>query len=157
MTYMYCSSCGAALSQQTKYCNRCGARLITTEETDVSKQLVKRLDEYMDGLFWTTVFGLGLILGGLALMDKALNSGQGLIIAYMILSSTAFLIVFGLHLWQIILMSRGDKKARNTVRTGPLDTNELGPEKPRISLEPSPSVTENTTRSLEASKERVTQ
>jgi hypothetical protein len=132
--------------------------LIATEETDASKQSVKRLDEYMDGLFWTTVFGLGLILGGLALMDKALNSGQGLIIAYMILSSTAFLIVFGLHLWQIILMSRGDKKARITVRTGPLDTNELGPEKPHISLDPSPSVTENTTRRLEASsKERVTQ
>ena len=78
---MFCSSCGAALLQHLKYCNRCGANLTTANE-GVVKKAEKRLDEYLDGLFWLTVFGLGLILGGVALMQN-LQVASGLMIAYM--------------------------------------------------------------------------
>lgn len=148
---MYCPSCGTALSQMTKYCNRCGAKL-SSKKLDSTE---KRLDEYLDGLFWITVFGLGLILGGMALMKKVLQLSDGLIIAYVVLSSTAFIINFALSLWQVVRMTRnaGELKGNNQK----LDTNDLEPAKEPLSLDAPPSVTEKTTRNMErASKEPIT-
>ncbi|HJQ69258.1 MAG TPA: zinc ribbon domain-containing protein [Blastocatellia bacterium] len=148
---MYCPSCGTALAQMTKYCNRCGAKLNSKKSDPVEK----RLDDYLDGLFWITVFGLGLILGGMALMKKVLQLGDGLIIAYLVLSSTAFTINFALSLWQIFRMTRNPKGLKGDNQT--LDTNDLGPAREPLSLDAPPSVTERTTRDLEhASKEPVT-
>ena len=141
---MYCPSCGIALSQQLKYCNRCGAQLIAVIES--SK---KRLDEYLDGLFWITVFGLGLILGGLALMKRVLQLSEGLIIAYLILSSLAFSINFALSLREILRMLKDSKEAKAINEVGHLDTNELSPGKEAPALGAMPSVTENTTREFE--------
>lgn len=147
---MYCPSCGTALSQMTKYCNRCGAKLSSKK----SDQPEKRLDEYLDGLFWITVFGLGLILGGMALMKKVLQLSDGLIVAYLVLSSTAFIINFALSLWQVFRMTKDSKKLEGNDQK--LDTNKLGPAKEPLALDSPPSVTENTTRSLEqASKEPI--
>ncbi len=137
---MYCPSCGMALSQMTKYCNRCGAKL-SSKKSDPSE---KRLDEYLDGLFWITVFGLGLILGGIALMKKVLQLSDGLIIAYLVLSSTAFIINFALSLWQVFRMTKDSKKLEGNDQK--LDTNNLGPAKEPLALDSPPSVTENTTR-----------
>ena len=154
---MYCSSCGIALSQQMKYCNRCGAQLITAKDAAEIGSSVKRLDDYLDGLFWITVFGLAVILGGVALM-KGLNLSTGLIIAYVILSSVAFIINFWLSLREIFRITGNSKEAKNTAQAGRLDTNELGPSKSDMALDAAPSVTENTTRRLEQlSKERITQ
>ena len=148
---MYCPSCGTALTQKTKYCNRCGAKL-SSKKLDSSE---KRLDDYLDGLFWITVFGLGLILGGMALMKKVLQLSDGPIIAYVILSSTAFIINFALSLWQVYRMTRDAKELKGNHQK--LDTNDLGPAKELLSLDAPPSVTEKTTRDLErASKEPIT-
>lgn len=150
---MFCPTCGIALSHQTKYCNRCGAHLTTTtEEAAVIKATEKRLDEYLDGLFWITVFGLGLILGGVALMKK-LQVGDAFMLAFLILSSAAFLVNFGLSLREIQRMRR----FRELKRTNQLEqpgTAELAPPDTQAALEAFPSVTENTTRSL--AKEKFT-
>jgi hypothetical protein len=127
-----------------KYCNRCGAQSLAVIES--SK---KRLDEYLDGLFWITVFGLGLILGGLALMKQVLHLSEGLIIAYLILSSLAFGINFALSLREILRMLRSSQEAKALDEVGHLDTNELSPGKAAPTLGAAPSVTENTTRSFE--------
>ncbi|HEX5735645.1 MAG TPA: zinc ribbon domain-containing protein [Blastocatellia bacterium] len=148
---MYCPSCGTALTQKTKYCNRCGANL-SGKKSDQSE---KRLDEYLDGLFWITVFGLGLILGGLVLMKKVLQLSDGMIIAYLVLSSTAFIINFALSLGQVFRMTREAKELKGNNQK--LDTNELGPAREPLTLDAPPSVTEKTTRDLErASKEPIT-
>src|SRR6185295_9858712 len=101
---MFCPSCGVALSQQLKYCNHCGAHLASSNDAVVQKA-EKRLDEYLDGLFWITVFGLGLILGGIALMQK-LQVGVGFMIGYLVLSSAAFLINFWLSLREVFRINR---------------------------------------------------
>jgi hypothetical protein len=154
---MYCSACGIALSQPMKYCKRCGTQLITTRDAAEVEASEKRLDEYLDGLFWITVFGLGLILGGLVLMKKALHLSDGLIIAYLVLSALAFSINFALNLREILRLMRSSKEAKGIGLLERLDTNELNPENDRIALEAVPSVTENTTRNLEPrSKEQIT-
>lgn len=154
---MFCPSCGVALAQQLKYCNRCGSQLITTVGAAEIESPEKRLRVEMVELFWVTVFGLGLILGGMALINNVLHLSEWMLIAYMILSSTAFTINFALSLWQIRRLARICSEEKDTIQLGQLDTNELGPVRARAALESVPSVTENTTRQLEpSSKEQLT-
>lgn len=142
---MYCHACGIALTQQTKYCNRCGAQLIVQDQTGEVKPSEKRLDEYLDGLFWITFFGIGFIFGGMVVMKKV-GLSDLFILAYLLISSIAFLINFGLSLWgalRIVRTSR-EQKAIDQRKTGELD-----PITPRGALGPASSVTEHTTRSFE--------
>ena len=61
---MYCQNCGSGLNPQTKYCNRCGTSLAPAGEVKMEKTAAeKRLDEYLDGLFWISVFGSAFIPG----------------------------------------------------------------------------------------------
>lgn len=152
---MFCPACGAALVRQMKYCNHCGARLAGAKDSEAIATTEQRLHDEMVDLFWLTVFGLGLILGGMALM-KAVKLGDILIFAYMILSSTAFTINFGLSLWQIRRLAGMSKEEKSNGQAVRLDTNELPPAEPRIAIESAPSVVENTTRRLNpSSKESV--
>jgi hypothetical protein len=144
---MYCPACGKALPRRMNYCSQCGAQLTLEKHTETEKSQ-KRFDDYVDGIFWITVFGLGLILGGIALMKQVLNLSQGLIVAFMIISSTAFLTVFAICLWQIIAIARGSKKANENAGEEQFDTNRLAEGKPQKSLEEPQSVIEDTTRTL---------
>ncbi|HET6889928.1 MAG TPA: hypothetical protein VFH31_02400 [Pyrinomonadaceae bacterium] len=143
---MFCSSCGVALSQKLKYCNRCGAKLVSTKNDSLVESTEKRLHDEGVDLFWVTVIGLGLILGGMIAM-KALQLSNVLIVAYMILGSTAFIINIALSLWQIRRLVRISEAARDD------EINHLPEEAGRIERRPAPealpSVTEHTTRTLE--------
>jgi hypothetical protein len=145
---MYCPSCGTALSQQMKYCTRCGNQLATTKDASLVESLEKRLRVELVEIFWATVIGLGLIVGGLVVM-KIFDLSEWLIIAYMILSSSAFSINIALSLWQIRRLARSSREAKGIGQVGQLDTNELGPMEARTALDSVPSVTENTTSKLE--------
>ena|SRR5262245_40958690 len=147
---MFCSSCGKALSRPMKYCNHCGAQLVLIKDAAEIEKVEKRIDDYLAGLFWVAVIGLGIILGGLFLMKAVLNFGQGLIIAYMILSSTTFVTVFGLCLWQFFRIARQSKKEDDDVaKPKEFDTNKFREIEAGAPLEAVASVTENTTRELE--------
>ena len=152
---MYCQSCGTALATQMKYCNRCGANLVTTKDEDRLKLFETRMDSEMEGLFWITVLGLGLILGGIALLKKVQLS-ETLIVAYMILSSLAFVAYFGLGVWQVRRLNRSSKEASGSVQLEGQDTNELGPAKAWLTIEAGSSVTEQTTRGLDRIPKRFT-
>jgi hypothetical protein len=132
-----------------KFCNQCGTQLSLEDDTRLDKQ-VKRLDDYVDGIFWITIFGLGMILGGMVLIKEALHLSDGILIAYLILSSTTFLTVFGICLWQIIRISQESKKVNLKVEEEQFDTNKLAGAKSQKSLEEGMSVVEETTRTLEA-------
>ena len=107
----------------------------------------------MDSTFWVTVFGLGVIVGGVAAM-KALEFREVFIIAYMILSTVAFLGIYGMHVWQFIRLTRGGKKSDSTTEVDEPDTKELGPARARVLSEFRPSVTEHTTRTFEPTAKR---
>ena len=145
---MYCQNCGSGLNPQTKYCNRCGTHLVPATETSLQKTPAeKRLDEYLDGLFWISVIGLAFILGG-AIVLKSVNFSGLIILIYAVLSSTVFLINFGLSLWGVLGMMRSSKQGKLTMQPGH-DTRELTPPKIDPVMMPVGSVTENTTRSFE--------
>ena len=153
---MFCPSCGVAVPQPTKFCVRCGSQLSVTKKDPAFKSVENRLRDEMVDLFWLTVLGLGMILGGMALIN-GLGLSDWILIAYLILSTTAFTINFGLSLWQIRRLDRFSKEARGAAQIEPVVGNELNPTKARTALEGAPSVTENTTRELEpALKEKNT-
>jgi hypothetical protein len=141
---MFCPTCGNALSQQLKYCNRCGANLATADAATI-KALEKRLDEYLDGLFWLTVLGLAFIIGGMLLM-KRFQFSESLILAYMVLSSAAFLVNFAINLREVQRLKRTREGTTQLEGRTPAELSLL-PE--YDDLRALPSVTENTTRSLE--------
>lgn len=114
------------------------------EDSPVKEKQEKRLDDYLDGLFWITVFGLAFILGGTVLLKKV-EVSNWLVFGYMLLSSVAFLINFGLSLWGV---ARITKQGRPQEKIPSPNTSELTPHE-ALPLPPAASVTENTTRSFE--------
>jgi hypothetical protein len=145
---MYCHACGIALTQPTKYCNRCGVQLVPTgDDLKHLAALEKRLDNYLDGVFWVSVFGLGFIVGGSVLL-KRVGFSDLVILTYAVLSSTVFLINLGLNLWSSVSLLRRAKERKLAMQAGP-ETAELNPARPEMFLTPAGSVTENTTRSFE--------
>lgn len=122
--------------------------MISAKEVDLIKLFEKRMDSEMEGLFWITVFGLGLILGGVVLMKKV-QLNEALIIAYMVLSSAAYLTYFGMGVWQVRRLARDSKEAKGIAEVEQAESHELSPAAARASLEAAPSVTENTTHRLE--------
>jgi hypothetical protein len=147
---MYCQTCGMALSQQMRYCNRCGAQLVAPAEAAAAKTArEKRFDEYLDGLFWITVFGLGFVFGGTVILKKlALNNW--LILGYMVLSSVAFLINFGLSLWRVAAIHREGKLDPSIIPAQKTAELAVPTEAPALRpAAPMSSVTDNTTRSFD--------
>jgi len=145
---MYCQACGIALSQQMRYCNRCGTLLVpSTDDAAVKAKRDKRFDEYLEGLFWITVFGVAFVFGGLILLKK-LQFSDLIIFCYMALSGILFLINFVLNLWGAIRIGR---QAIEGAQSSQMNTSELPPSTNAKPLSPAavPSVTENTTRSIE--------
>ncbi|MCA1576265.1 MAG: zinc ribbon domain-containing protein [Acidobacteria bacterium] len=145
---MYCQTCGSVLAHNTKFCNRCGTQLVPTGQASADKTAAeKRLDEYLDGLFWISVFGLAFIIGGTVLLTK-IGVRDLIVLGYAVLSTIVFLINFGLSLWGALSIMRSSKDGKLTMQPGH-DTRELGP--PKIESLPitATSVTEHTTRSFE--------
>src|ERR1700754_1879509 len=148
---MYCPSCGIALAQQMKFCNRCGSQTAIVDTTLGGKTPAeKRLDEYLDGLFWITVIGLGAILGGLVALKKTGFSAK-IILAYFLLSGAALFSIAG-----TLSLMRSSKDGKLTMRPG-RETPELEAARPESLLRPATSVTEHTTRSFEPVLRKPTQ
>jgi hypothetical protein len=150
---MYCSSCGAALTQELSYCNRCGANLSPPEAlATVSRPA---------GLGWIislgTVMTTGVAVGGLTLvLALVLELFKG---GFPAANTTAIGIVsLVLLLGTVALLSRQLSRLI-TIYLQPDNTAQPKKAKSRVKppvqlaapLEPLPSVTEHTTRTFEPS------
>ena len=84
-----------------------------TREEDAIEASIrpKRLDEYLDGLFWISLLGIAFILGGAVLL-KTVRFSDLVILIYAVLSSTVFLINFGFSLWGTLSLMRSSSSPR---------------------------------------------
>jgi len=64
---MYCSNCGNAVNEKLKYCNSCGERLVK-EKDDKNSVPGKMLDNILTTLFLVAMFGLGILVGLVAVL-----------------------------------------------------------------------------------------
>lgn len=76
----------------------------------------KRLDEYIDGLFWISVFGLGFVIGGTVLPAK-FGVRDLIVLGYAVLSTIVFLINFGVSMWGCTQRFALERQANDATRT----------------------------------------
>jgi hypothetical protein len=147
---MYCSTCGGAVAPGLSYCNHCGARL-NGPAADAEH---KPAELFPDSLVWAIVsvfiVGLGGTIGLMAVMKDARTFGPGLIIGLSLLSFVAMLAVEGVLVYLLLSRRSSAKEAGEKSKLKAAShVGELGSANERALPEPSLSVTDHTTRTLE--------
>ena len=140
---MYCANCGTPLVQGLSYCNRCGFNL--REKTEPNNSAVT---PFLTAITLIGMFGLAIMLGGAIALRKEAGLSQELIGFFMLFT---FLIVGTTELMLIRNLSRLLNANEDKKRWQPALPvhNELRLPQASNLGEPVPSVTENTTRTLE--------
>lgn len=146
---MYCSSCGSAVSPGLDYCNRCGAKLGAARGAGAAKPAEVSPEFLVRAILFAFVFGLGAIIGLLAVMKNVFDFNPGLIIAFTLLSFTLLIAVEAVFVWMLLRRAGVAKKAVDVGPPKERTTGELDAAQTRALPEPAPSVTEHTTRTLE--------
>jgi len=143
---MYCPSCGVAVAQGLSYCNYCGAKLNSKEDSDSKLPHVRPelLVSAIAGLFILGLVAITMLMG----MMKVI---MGLTVeSVLAISLFPFLLLLLLESIFIRLLFRG--RRGNDVATGTLSrghaTKELDAAHARPLPEHIPSVTEHTTRAF---------
>ena len=142
---MYCLSCGSTISLGTVYCNRCGAK--------VPNELSTSNNEIAHSLVWAIiagfVFGIGVIIGLMAVMKEVVGFEYGPIMAIVFLCFFLLFIIEGVLL-SMLIGSRKEKKEKVEPAQLPnRATKELEEARQQMLNEPVASVTEGTTRTFE--------
>ena len=154
---MYCSTCATPLAPGLSYCNRCGASLKEREDPKGGA-----VAAYLTTITIVGLGGLVLMLGGAMAMKNGAQFHEELIGIFMFM---VFMIIGIVELFLCRQLSRVIKS--QTVQPsemtmelrGPGDLRgpaELRGPQPRALPDPIPSVTENTTRTLDYSRNEPT-
>lgn len=65
---MFCPNCGKTANAKLSYCNGCGERLSKADEIDKDGMPGKMLDNILTTLFLVVMFGLGILVGLVAVL-----------------------------------------------------------------------------------------
>lgn len=140
---MFCSNCGTPRAQGLSYCNRCGTDLRERKEPSNTAAISAMLT----AITTLGLVGLAIMLMGAVILRKKANLDQELIglfmmFTFLIVSVTEFMLVKNLS-----KLTSSDESKKYF--PPPTPTNDLQlPAASRLG-EPVPSVTENTTRTLD--------
>lgn len=139
---MYCPQCAAPMTPGLSFCNRCGANL--RERSDSSK--TGTINALLTAITIIALVGLGTLIGGSLVLRSGAGLSQELIGVFMLFTflltgSTEVMLIRNLSR----LIAQPDKKEYlGPVQHQPLELRSAA----ATTLEPLPSVTENTTRTL---------
>lgn len=148
---MYCPSCGAALSREMNYCNRCGIDLRVIKGGNNSKSLEKSIESIVWSMVLATATVLGIMVAAMALM-KGFQLGGAVVILFMALMFLILLGVNGVLTWQLLRLNSLAREARSA-QLERHESLQPGAKREQALVEPHMSVTENTTRILEPTPE----
>jgi hypothetical protein len=147
---MYCAACGSPLAPGLSYCNRCGASL---KQGGDSKTGV--ITAFLTAITLIGTIGLGIMLGGALTLKTEANLREELVGFFMLFTFLIVAITEILLVRQLSRLTSAKEQKRIDVPQQHFVTPvELGPAQPRTLAEPVPSVTENTTRTLEYSRHK---
>ena len=144
---MYCANCGTQLTPGLSYCNRCGFNLKDKERSESNTAVISA---FLTAITVLGTVGLGVMLAGSIVLRRKANLDQELIgvfmaFTFLIIGVTEFMLVRSLTK----LLAAKENKGNQTYAFPPPVTNELRLPQHSTLGEPVPSVTENTTRTLE--------
>lgn len=145
---MYCSSCGAAVSQGLSFCKHCGAKLGGAPGEDDGKSSEVRPELLVSAMAGLFILGLVAIAALIGVMKVIAGLDLPFIVVALALSFMLMLVVEGVFMW---LLLSGRRRARKKSQAEPRErqtARELGEAGARSLAEPVPSVTEHTTRTF---------
>ena len=146
---MYCSACGTTLAPGLSYCNRCGMSL--KERTE--RKQTGAITAFLAAITLIGVIGLGIMLGGALTLSREAHLNEDLVGFFMLCT---FLIVIITEISLVRQLSRltatKQLKAIDIPPPQAAMPGEFGAPQVRALAESVPSVTENTTRTLEYSR-----
>lgn len=140
---MYCSTCGAPITQGLSFCNRCGANL----KDRSSSQNMGAISAFLTAITLLGIIGLGIMLGGSLVLRKEANFpfemiGFFMLFVFIITGAVEFMLIR-----QLSRLTGAVEDKRYFPPPQPL--HELSPASANNLAQPVGSVTENTTRTLE--------
>ncbi|MEP6568610.1 MAG: hypothetical protein ABJC10_02460 [Acidobacteriota bacterium] len=146
---MYCAACGTPLAPGLSYCNRCGMSL-----KEPSEPRANPIGAYLiSAITVLGIAGLGLMLGGAMALRIGGQFQADFVGIYMLMTfSLVALIEFFLCRQLSRLLRRSEESQPLALSQQASAPAELRGPQPRTLPEPVPSVTENTTRTLEYSR-----
>jgi ABC-type dipeptide/oligopeptide/nickel transport system permease component len=151
---MYCSTCATPLALGLSYCNRCGVSLKEASATRLESN-TGSVTAFLAAIVLVGIVGLGTVLGGVLALNKDHLPEQvvGFFMFFSFLLVAIIELVLGRQLSRLI--SSGERKVVATPPQ-PVMQGEFRPAQPQLQPrtlpEPIPSVTENTTRTLDYSR-----
>jgi hypothetical protein len=143
---MYCSACGTPLAPGLAFCNRCGMSLKVRQE----QKPTVAITAFLIAITLIGTIGLGIMLGGTFTLTNEAHLKEELVGFFMFFTFLIVLITEILLVRQLSRLTATNVKAIEAPQVAM--PGELRPPQPRTLPEPIPSVTENTTRTLEYSR-----
>lgn len=143
---MYCAACGSPLATGLSYCNRCGANLKDRTESHTGS-----IAAFLTAITLIGLIGMGILLGGIVTLTRDAHVGEPIVGFFMLF---IFLIIAITEILLVRQLSRLTSSRELKVIEPPPQAAmaEFRPVQARTLAEPMPSVTENTTRTLEYSQ-----
>jgi hypothetical protein len=141
---MYCSNCGTPLTQGLSYCNRCGTSLRERSEIKTGP-----LSAFLTAIPLLGMVGVAAMFAGSLILRRGANLSQELIGVFMLFT---FLLVSLTEIMLIRNLSRlmnSSSEKKNYLPAPQPVQHDLRLTQGTPLGEPVPSVTENTTRTLE--------
>ncbi|MEQ1923537.1 MAG: zinc ribbon domain-containing protein [Pyrinomonadaceae bacterium] len=147
---MHCPNCGRVVNKSLKYCNDCGERLSKADEIDKDGTPGKMLDNILTTLFLVVMFGMGILVGLVAVMLG--NNVRTEVVTTIVLAYLGA--IFGI----CFMLARQvpkliDARLKSTYQANePLEPHQLRPlttAQLEEFREPAMSVTDHTTKTLD--------
>lgn len=144
---MYCATCGTPLAPGLSYCNRCGVSLKERSESHTGS-----IAAFLTAITLIGLIGMGIMLGGILNLSHEGRLSEPFVAFFMLFT---FLIVLTTEILLVRQLSRiissGERKVIELPQQ-PGMPGEFRSAQPRPLAEPMQSVTENTTRTLDYSR-----
>jgi len=147
---MFCIACGTPLAPGLSYCNRCGTSL-----KEHSQSKTGTISAFLTAITLIGLIGLGIMLGGAVTLKREAELPVELVAFFMLFTFVTIIAIEILLFRQLSkLTSAPGQNVINAPQRFPrqfVEPSQL-PAQQRSLTEPIPSVTENTTRTLEYSR-----
>jgi hypothetical protein len=141
------------------FCNTCGARLGGAANEDTPGQMSESsFNLLVAAILAIPIAGIGIIIGLLVVMKKELLLRDEIVATVALMAFVLLLVSEGGLIWLLIHRTRGAKKEKKKAGLPPADTQRLpdvvmkglNEGQPRTAQDAVSSVTEHTTRTLDA-------
>jgi hypothetical protein len=152
---MFCSTCGNSVNPDLRFCKTCGARIAGADESETGQMSESSFNLLVSAILAIPIAGIGIMIGLLVVMKKELGLRDEMIAMIALMGFVLLLTSEGGLIWLLLHRTRAAKKKKikpveNVVQLPNVQMRGLNEGQPRTAQDSIASVTEHTTRTLDA-------